>query len=76
MIMSRQNNALFLRENVNESESSAILHQKMQSILLQNSSFSKMKQVELDTGENLGRLRSDVYNPRIKCHHSQIVFRP
>ena len=41
--------------------SSAILHQKMHSILFQNSSFSKMKQVELDTGENSRRPRSDVY---------------
>ena len=30
-----------------------------QSILFQNSSFSKMKQVESDTGENMGRPRSD-----------------
>ena len=33
--------ALLLRENVNEAESSAILHQKTQSILFQKSSFSK-----------------------------------
>ena len=33
--------ALLLRENVNEAESRAILHQKTQSILFQKSSFSK-----------------------------------
>ena len=33
--------ALLLRENVNEAESSEILHQKTQSILFQKSSFSK-----------------------------------
>ena len=60
MIMSRQHNVAFVGEP-NEAESSAILHQKMQSILLQNSSFSKMEQVESDTGENLVRPRSDVY---------------
>ena len=54
MIMSRQHTALLLRENTNETESSAILHQK-RNPFVQNSSFSKMEEVESDTGKNLGR---------------------
>ena len=61
MIMSGQHNALLLRENANEAESSTILHQKTQSILFQNSSFSKVEQVESDTNVNMVRPRSDVY---------------
>ena len=53
--------ALLLRENVNEAVSSANLPKKMQSILFQNSSFFKMKQVESDTSENLGQARSGMY---------------
>ena len=61
MIVSRQHTALLLRENANKAERSAILHQKIQSLLFQNSSFSKMEQVESDTSKNLGRPRSDKY---------------
>ena len=60
--MSRQLTPLHLRENANEPESSAILYKKTQSILFQNSLFSKMEQVELDTGENLGQPRSNAYH--------------
>ena len=48
-------------EKANEAESSAILHQKTKSILSQNSSFSKMEQVESHTGESLGQPRSNVF---------------
>ena len=51
--------ALLLRQNANEAESSAILHQKTLSILFQNLLF--FKKVESDIGENLGRPRSDEY---------------
>ena len=56
--MSRQHTALHLRQIANEVERSAISHQKTLQIvskliiLFQNSSFSKMKQVELDSSEN------------------------
>ena len=47
--MSSQYITLLLWENTNEAESSTILHQKMQSSLFQNSSFSKIEQVESGT---------------------------
>ena len=47
MIMSRQHTALHLQKNANVAENNTI-H------LFQNSIFSKMEQVESDTGENSG----------------------
>ena len=34
------------------------------------------QKVETDTGEYLGRPRSDMHHSRINCHHTQIEFRP
>ena len=74
--MSSQHTALFLRKKANEAEKSAISHQKTKSILFQNLSFSKVEQVESDTGRIWGNQDLTCISPRIKCQHSQIVFRP
>ena len=60
-------------EKANEAESSVILHQKTLCILFQNLSFSKKyNQISMRIW---GSLDLPCISLRIKCHHSQIVFR-